>query len=499
MASKSRLTQANIKLDSSLAVPLARQLYEEMRRLIVRGELVSGAQLPSSRQLAQQLGLARGTVIVAYEKLKSDGYFEAKGGSGTRVKRDLPRVVPQAVELVIPRQKMRKQLNEARLSSFARRLMSTQMLAPYPEPEIAFYFWRPDLEAVPIRQLLALLARQTKAFDSRLYDYPSDPLGYRPLRESIARYLHRARGVKCDASQIAIMNGWKHSLDLTARLHIERGDLVAVENPCYRAIRNTFSFQGGVVYPVPVDANGIDVDALMSVSDEPLRMLYVSPSHQLPLGSVLSLPRRIELLSWAARTGTLIFEDEHDSEYCHTGSPIMPLKAMDENDQIILQGTFHKVLFPGLSVSYLVLPEHLIEVYAHALAELSEPVPTILQAALADFMRTGYLQRHMRKMRALYSSRRTTLIKALRDHFGESLKMSGESSGMHLVVRFQCRLSDEELINQALAAGVAIPSTRDYYVGLPQSGEFMLGYACLTEQKIVEGVRRLAKIIHDNS
>lgn len=489
----------NIRIDPSSSLPIARQLSDEIRRLVVCGELSSGTKLPSSRHLADQLGIARGTVITAYERLKADGYFEAQGGSGTRVSRNFPRVVPETAEIAQPRQQVMKQIQNARLSNFARRLLSSEARKPYPEPEIGFYFWRPDLETVPITQLLSLLSRRSKHFDRELYDYPSDPLGYKPLREAIARYLHRARSVKCGAEQIAIVNGWKQSLDLISRLHIERGDLVAVEDPCYPAIRNAFNLHGGTVYPVPVDKEGIDVDALVHASNEPFRLLYVSPSHQLPLGSVLSLRRRIELLSWAGRNGTLIFEDEHDSEYCHTGSPIMPLKSLDEDDRIILQGTLHKVLFPGLSVSYLVLPENLVDVYSRALDEVSEPVPTILQAALADFIRTGYLQRHMRKMRALYHSRRSALLNALRQQFGEDLPVAGDSSGMHLVVRFRCRLTDDELIDQALAAGLAVPSTRDFYVGNPQPGEFMLGYACLTEEKIIEGVRRLAQIIHANS
>lgn len=492
---QNKLDLLKFSFDSSSKLSVVRQLYEQFRSLIISGQLVPGDSVPSTRDLADHISLSRGTVVKAYARLKAEGYIETRKGSGTSVSSRLPKAIHSLKSAVKSSQNLQTRGRIARLSNFGRRLLESNEWTAEPEAEICFYYWRPAFEGAPVNQLVSLMGKQNKTFQPELFDYPADSLGFKPLRESIARYLQRFRGIKCHAEQIAIMCGWKQSLDLTARLHIERGDLVAVENPCYPAIRRAFELHGGLIYPVQVDQEGMRIDQLVNATEEQFRIVYVSPSHQLPLGSVLSLKRRIELLSWAKRTGALIFEDEHDSEFSYADKPIIPLKALDEGDQIILQGTFHKILFPSLAISYLVLPDNLSDLYARAREQLSEQPPTILQAALADFIKEGYLQRHLRKMGSLYSSRRRVLIDSLRKYFGDSLPIAGQSAGLHVVVRFSTDLTDLELTQRALASGVGIKSTNECYQGENQPGEFMLGYACLTEEKIAEGIRRLSRII----
>jgi GntR family transcriptional regulator/MocR family aminotransferase len=271
---------------------------------------------------------------------------------------------------------------------------------------------------------------------------------------------------------------------------------VAVENPGYPGLRQTFELEGASVFAVPVDESGLQVDELTEAVDEQFRLVYLSPSHQNPIGVALSLSRRVELLNWARSTGAIIVEDEHDSEFQFGVAPIPALKGLDEQNQVIFLGSFYKTLFPSLGIAYLVLPEHLVDVYCRARDFVGEHVPLLLQAMLADFMQRGYLLRHVRKMQVLYAKRRLALLRSLEKHFGSRATVFGEEAGMHALVQFETSLSETEIITRAKAVGVGLVGTSSYYVGGPvHNAEFAMGYADLTELKIEEGVKRLAAII----
>ncbi len=463
--------------------------------MIVLGSIGPNKLMPSTRALASDLSLSRATVITAYNRLKSEGYVTGHDGSGTYVSGVLPNH-PQG-ETVRSANAIQSRVQLAKLSTYAKRMMALPPATTTEiQPEIAFYGWRGALDAVPVRHLSQAFNHVTRTVDPQLLDYARDPLGYQPLRGAISKWLHRTRGLKCGEHQILVVNGWRQALSLIARVHVERGDVVAVENPSYPAIRQAFECEGASVLPAAVDEEGMDIAELRGAMLQHVNLVYTSPSHQHPTGAVLSLARRFELLEWAHKSGAMIIEDEHDSEFRYAGEPVPPLKSLDENQQVIFVGTFNKSLFPSLAIAYVVVPEHLVDVYCRARDCSSEPVPTLLQAALADYIQSGLLLRHVRKMHALYAGRRQCLISALEQRFGQRASIIGDAAGLHVMVRFDTFLSEADLIKKALASGVGLVGASSYYMeNAPEPAAYLIGYADLSESKIKEGIKQLAAII----
>src|SRR5262249_47799191 len=325
--------------------------------------------------------------------------------------------------------------------------------------------------------------------------------GYGPLREAIAGYLRHARAVKCDADQVVIENGAQQAIDLIAKLLIDRGDQVAIENPGYLGARRGFLAHGAELLPAPVDESGIVVDALNSRSKSGLKLVYVTPSHQFPTGVTLTLPRRLDLLCWAEKTGAMIVEDDYDSEFRFGSRPIPSLQGLANGDSVIYVGPYSKVLFPSLRVGYLVAAPSLARVFARAKWLTDLQTPAIEQQVLADFISEGHLERHLRRMRTIYNNRRQTLVRALETHFGDHVTILGENAGMSLMIRLRSEMNDHEIERLALESGVGLLSARHYYLGeerpnnVDNTVEFLLGYAGMNERRIREGARRLAKIL----
>lgn len=487
-------TDLTVNLDRQSRLTLARQLYEELRGMILSGRLAAGSAMPSSRVLAKTLNIARSTVIETYDVLKEQGYIESKNGSSTYVSRSLPaRPAPPPVQE--PLTVARSQALLAGCSSYAKRLANID--APYepaPDLEICFYPWRIARDATSLRLFTQTQAKVSRTAPLDMLDYPEDQLGYKPLRETIARSLYRWRGIKCGADQVIILTGLPQAINLTARIHIDRGDLVAVENPLYPPVFQTFELEGATLCPIPVDDYGMRVDLLVNLNQK-IRLVYTTPTHQFPTGARLSLNRRLELLAWANHSGTFFIEDEHDSEFAY-GNPVPALKALDTSERVIFQGTFAKTLFPSLALAYLVLPEGLVDIYTRARELSSDQIPILVQAALRDLMHSGLLSRHVRRMRSLYAQRRNALLQAINTHLHGLADVCGYESGLHVLLRSKTGIPTEEILKRAQEAGVGLISTWRYYTGLHESqlpqGEFVLGYADLTESRIEEGIKRLA-------
>jgi GntR family transcriptional regulator/MocR family aminotransferase len=491
-----------ITLEQRSATPLHKQLYDELRRAILTGRLKPGERVPSTRTLSQSLGVSRTTVTQSYEQLLSEGYLRASTGSGTFVGCQLPDELlkTRPVEKSRPATRPGETGRQIELSRYGASITDSLPFEPCDaETPINFKSCRPALEEFPLQQWRRLMLRHYRANDLSLLDYADCSQGYEPLREAIAGYLRRARAVKCDAGQVVIVNGAQQALDLTAKLLIDRGDPVAIEDPGYLGARRAFLAQGAELLPVQVDELGVIVDTLTSKtflkSKGGLKLIYVTPSHQFPTGATLTLSRRLDLLAWAEKTGVMIVEDDFDSEFRYGSRPIPSLQGLASGDSVIYVGTFSKVLFPSLRVGYLVAPRSLARVFARAKWLSDRQTPMIEQRVLADFINEGYWERHLRRMRTLYDIRRQTLVRALETHFGARVTILGDEAGMHLMIRLRSELDDDEVTRRARMAGVGLVSARFYYLGESRRDEFVLGYAGLTERRIQEGVRRLAKIL----
>lgn len=471
--------------------PLHLQLYHQLRSRILSGQLQPGQRLPSSRSLAQLLNISRATATLGYGQLLSEGYLEAKHGSGTFVCEQLPEALLQVESksaegtAVTP---------DPRLSEYGKSVSETEFPPSTGVPgALNFTYGSPALEALPIKLWQRLLVRHCRT-NPAILDYAADPLGYLPLREAIAQYLAQARGVQCQAEQVMIVNGSQQGLDLTTRLLVNPGEQVAIEDPAYLGARRTFLAQGARLIPLPVDEAGAKVENL-EAAPAGIRLVYVTPSHQYPTGAVLSLPRRLALLDWAKRHGAWILEDDYDSEFRYGGRPIPALQGLAGSNCTIYIGTFSKVLFPALRIGYLVVPKELVSVFARARWLADRQSPLLEQYALSDLIVEGHLERHIRRMRSLYASKQQILVDALRQTLGERVQIYGERAGLHLMVRLQSAFSDEVLMSRALEAGVVLGSVAANAIEADMGGAFLLGYANLSTLEILEGVGRLGRAL----
>ncbi|BAZ66398.1 MAG: PLP-dependent aminotransferase family protein [Pelatocladus maniniholoensis HA4357-MV3] len=481
-----------IALDSNINVPLHQQLYEEIRKAILNGRLLRNQRIPSTRKLSKSLGISRTTVTNCYEQLFSEGYIRTIVGSGTYVCAQLPDDLLHSA----PIESVQKSASgQSPLSEYAASLIENDVfINTEPQAPINFRYGRPAFELFPMQLWRKLLSRHCRSH-SHWLDYATDALGYERLREAIARYLSQSRAVQCEPEQVMITNGTQQALYLVMRLLINPGDVVALEDPGYLSARRIFLAQGAKLLPVPVDESGLIVRDLGNYTGENIKLIYVTPSHQFPTGAILSLSRRLELLAWAHSHGAMIIEDDYDSEYRYGDRPIPALQGLDKSDCVLYMGTFSKVLFPSLRIGYLVLPKSLVPIFARAKWLSDRHLPLLEQYVLTDFIEEGHLERHIRKMRQHYDLCRQVLVQALSDRFGERVTILGEKAGLHLMVKLQTQLTDEEIIEGAASLGVGMISAQSQYLKGNVTGEFIFGYSELTQQQIREGIYRLAKVI----
>jgi GntR family transcriptional regulator / MocR family aminotransferase len=477
--------RTSIAIDPGSDVPLHRQIYEGWRDAVLNGRFAGGARVPSSRELAAILGTSRSTVTQAYEQLIAEGYLETARGSGTFVSVELPDDLRRARNRRDMRAVAQSGVAPAiRLSRLARRLEDDFIYPPRPPGFIRFSQLTPDLDEFPFRLWHRLLNRHLRRPDRDLFDYAREAHGHEPLRSEIADYVSRSRAVSCTAKQVVVLNGSQQALDFAARLLLEPGDPVAFENPGYLGTRRVLEAYGARLLPVPVDGEGLVVDAV----DDRARLVYVTPSHQFPTGVAMSLPRRLALLEWARRRGAVIIEDDYDSEYRYQGAPLPALQGLVDDAPVIYCGSFSKVMFPGLRVGYAVLPLAMVPLFRRLKWLADRHSPALEQAALTDFLADGHLERHIRRMRRLYGIRRQVLVEALERHFGDSAEVLGDPAGMHVMVRFD----DAGIATRATRNKVQLIAAGAYYLADAPDNVFVMGFSTLGERAIREGVKRLA-------
>jgi GntR family transcriptional regulator/MocR family aminotransferase len=421
-----------ITLDPAALGPVYRQIVARLRAAILSGTLPAGARLPSSRGLASQLGVARGTVEAAYAVLAGEGVLLSRGSAGTVVSphmtaRGGPRIsgtvpVPPAIDSHAPQRIMAFRMGLPALDAFPRKLWST------------------------------LAAREIRRITGDDLAYP-DPAGHHPLREMIAAYLGLSRGITISADQVWVTGGFQGALSLITSAVLRPGDAVCVEDPGYPPARDALLAARARLVPVPVDSHGMHVETAIEHAPKAC-MVLVTPTHQSPLGVSLSLERRLALLTWAASSGAWVLEDDYDSEFRYTGHPLPALKSLDHADRVLFAGSFSKVLFPGLRLGYLVVPDALTEDIARANRLLQAGQPILEQRVVASFMAEGHFARHLRRMRSLYAARRNALAEALSATFGYRVKLALQAGGMHLIARFADAIDDNELARRALAHGL---------------------------------------------
>jgi GntR family transcriptional regulator/MocR family aminotransferase len=469
--------------------PLHRQLYRGLRAAILDGRLVPGTRLPSTRALGREVGVSRNTVLLACEQLVSEGYAEARPRSGTFVADALPGRAPLA-------KRSEPAPTVPALAAAGRRLAETvapgrATWSPWHEPlPYDFRYGEPSYADLPLETWARLLGRRARRLSVRRLAYQA-PGGALELREALAGYLARARGVVCKPERIVIVHGSQQAIDLVTRLFVDPGDRVVVEEPHYTGFSFCLRAAGAELVPIRVDEQGLDVAALDAV--ESARLACVTPSHQFPSGAVLSLPRRLALLDWAARRDALVLEDDYDGEFRFDGKPIECLQALDGAGRVLYVGTASKLLFPALRIGWIVAPEALVPQLCDAKALADTGTPSLEQLALADFIREGHLERHARRARARTAARRRVLLDAITDQLGDRARVRGASAGLHILLELPDVDAGKGSQLRALCRrrGVGVYSAAPFYVSPPSHAELLLGYAALDDASIRDGIARL--------
>lgn len=446
--------------------------------------------MPSSRELATAMRLGRVTVITAYEELVAEGLLKTEVGNGTFVmtKKEHERFArTQRADVKSPPP-------DKHLSAYANRILKLQKLTATSADLPELDFGAPPPELLPLKLWRSILQRQCSIHVGKRFDVHVDPLGHRKLREALPAYLNRSRGLNCTAEQIAVFASSQQTVSLVLRLLVDRDDEVAIENPGFTFARKIMRSLEASLLPIDVDDQGMIVDQLQN--HPRCKLAYVTPSHQDPLGPVLSVKRRAQLLDWAATNNCYIIEDDYDCEYNYGTVPLPALQGQDEHQSVIYISTFWKILYPVMPIGFVVAPPNLVPAMTKAKILSERNFSLLEQYALAEFIDEGHLERHIRKTRKLYSERRRALISALTRAFGRAIEIPSYSSGMHIKILLKAaHMDDDMILNFARESELPIVSTKDYYLKKPRPGEFLISFAGKSTETFTGRVNKFARSI----
>ncbi|HHX4057947.1 MAG: PLP-dependent aminotransferase family protein [Burkholderia contaminans] len=459
-------------------------LYRSLRNLLLDGHIPPGTRLVSTRVLAAELGIARNSAVYAYERLAEEG-FVAATRNGTITQWDGCGRSSAGIE---------RGPAPARLSE---RVHGLENVDPEPERMLPFIPGLPSLDEFPVAQWRRCIERAWRAVKPAQLAYgPVE--GLPELRRAVAAYIRVSRGVRCETGQVFITDGTQSSLELCARMLANPGEYGWLENPCYNGARTAFRSTGLKLVPIEVDHEG------MAPTDEqwhtrPPRLIYTTPSHQYPLGALMSPRRRAALVEHARACGAWIIEDDYDSEFRHGGQPLPAIQGLDADAPVCYLGTFSKTMFPALRLGFMVVPPILVDRFTRTLRELVHRGHSADQLAMAEFIDTGLFARHLRRMRTLYAERRRSLEAALARHLGAVLSVRESPGGMHLSADLAMPLHDTDVARAAAAHGVLLQPLSSYRVGdgRPYNG-FVLGYSGLSDTTIETATMQFAAVIEQH-
>ncbi len=465
--------------------PLSRQVYAGLRQAILTGTFRAGDRLPSTRDLAEQLGISRTVVVTAYAQLYAEGFAAGRAGSGTYVPATLSPARPPGS----------RGSSRVRLSRYGSIASAAGATIVFPKPRekplrYDFAYGRSVVDCFPFDQWQRILNRRARQIRVRELDY-GPAAGSDALREAIAGHLRRSRAVVCDSSQVLVVSGSQQALDLIARVLIEPGDAAVVEDPIYQGTREIVRVAGARVHAVAVDRDGLDPDSL----PDKARIVFVTPSHQYPSGAILPLARRQALLDWARRRNAVVVEDDYDGEFRYDGKPLESLQGLDTEGRVIYVGTFSRTVFSSLRIGYLVVPRSLLPALTAAKWLSDRHTPTLEQETLAEFIGSGLYERHLRRVRRRNAATRRALLDAVAEHLGDRVEVTGDGAGAHIVLWPEKRISEEDAVAAAAARRVGVYGIGGYFSKRPARPGLILGYPRLREADIREGVRRLAEVL----
>ena len=477
-------------------IPLHRQIYDKLRDAVLSRRLPAGSRLPSTRSFAKGLDVSRNTVAAAFDQLIAEGYLVGKRGAGTFVEENI------SDEILKIRNKQEILKNDRggniSVSDRAKRIILNQYDFPFATNKSkAFGLCFGVEDAISADVWKRLLSNNLKRNKHLLFQY-GESVGYLPLRSAISEWLRETRGIDCSASQIIIISGSQQGIDLTSRVLFDRGERVWIEDPNYPGTYDSLSAAGAEVVPVPLDGDGINLKTGADMSQIP-KAVYVTPSSHFPLGQIMSLNRRLEILEWAERENVWIVEDDEGSEFRYTGSPFMALKGLDTTDRVIYLGTFTRLLFTSLRLGFLVVPKALSGYFRRAISVTTSHPSIMEQAALSEFIREGYLSRHIRRIRAVCSERKQILVRLINAKLNEFIEIKNVDAGMNLIGTLKNGLKDIEIAEAAFARGINVSPLSGFCVKVKLPDSLLFGFTSLDEKEMKRGVLGLREVFENFS
>ncbi|MBL8892751.1 MAG: PLP-dependent aminotransferase family protein [Planctomycetaceae bacterium] len=497
-----------IRLDRRKSTPLTQQLYESLLLAIQSGQLSAGFRLPSTRELALQLSVSRTTVINAFEQLVAEGYLASVVGQGTHVSLRLPEESLMARIQRGDQATTRDRAKESKPSELQGKTAVTSLSAfgqsldeidinnlSFSQDLKPFRAGVPALDEFPIDVWSRIVRNCWRTVNRQDLSY-GDAVGWKPLRHAIASYLRGFRGVRCTDEQVMIVNGTQQAFDIINRLVLAEGDQVLFESPGYSRAKLAFQVAGAPLVYVPVDKHGLDISKAGAASSA-AKLVYVTPSHQEPMGVTMPIERRMQLIEWANQNRAWIVEDDYDSEFRYAHRPIPALQGLDTGNRTIYVGSFSKVVFPSLGMGYVVVPQTLLDGFQKALALVGRPPAKIDQIVLTEFMEEGHFARHLRRMRTVHESRRSALVDMLNEHLSHALQIVGADAGLHCTAILNDRWNDKSIAVQAAERGIVLRPL-SAFLESDQPSEFrnglIFGFACSTPSQIRGAIRKLLPI-----
>ena len=479
-----------LTVDPAEPRPLGTQLLVALREMILSGSLRAGDRLPASRTIAQDLGISRTTVVEAFERLAAEGLIVSRVGAGSYVSQALLGRNPAAARRTDRRMAMERRPGPL-ADTVARR--SSLLSERLPHVPRAFTTALPAFDAFPMALWSRYVAKHWRSHRDVVMGYGSAH-GFAPLRRTIASHLRASRGIACEPQQVFVVNGAQHGFQLIANMFLDSGDCVWFENPGAIGARNCFVAAGARLQPIPIDGEGLDVAEGLRRAPA-FRLAFVTPSHQQPLGSTMSLARRFALLAAAEAADAWIVEDDYDGEFCYRGHPPPTLKSIDASGRVIYVGTFSKTLFPALRLGYVVAPPGLVGAFERFMDACFPGVPSNPQAVVADFMDEGHFSSHIRRMRRLYAERHDALHEAANRHLPGLISIARTDTGLHTVGHLDPAIPETTVAEEAWARGVTVAPLSRYAIDPIDANGLVLGFSGIRPEDIEKGIKVLAAVL----
>lgn len=482
-------------LETESEKPLYRQICDILREAILSRRLRTGTNLPSTRILANELSVSRNTVMNAFDQLIAEGYLVGEQGNGTFVADELPdEVLKFRLKKVFDNPKAH---TKAKVSKRGNQIKNIPLrFEKNVNHTLPFNLGFADINEFPLEIWKKILARNIRQISREMLGYESS-LGYFPLREAIANYLKTSRGIECETAQVIIISGSSQGLDLTARILLEEGDEVLIEDPNYTGIHGALFSTGAKVVPISLDDEGININEIKRLATKP-RALFVTPASHFPTTITMSLSRRAELLEWAELNNCWIIEDDYASEFRYEGKSVAPLQTMDLTGRVIYIGTFSKLLFPALRLGFLVVPPNLVETFHRAIAFTTRQPSILEQITLSDLISEGHFGKHLRRIRAIYGERKKLLNDLIEKELAEFIRIKKTDAGMHLIGNLNKGLSEKNVAEKALEAGIYLSPLSKYCINSKLPDALLFGFTSIDEENINNGITVLKKAFHNH-